>query len=90
VGKRAGGVGESVAWDSDGRSPRLQAMEGSRIVDVTGAVTGRYELLEEREDGTVVLSPDTSIAAIRRRLGTQPVDAEEFNELFGDLPTGTA
>lgn len=65
-------------------------VDGSRIVEVTGAVSGRYEVLEEREDGTVVLGPDTSIAAIRRRLGTQPVSAEEFNELFGDLPTGPA
>jgi hypothetical protein len=31
-------------------------MDGSRIVDVTGALTGRYELLEEREDGTRPLS----------------------------------
>ncbi|MCL2395629.1 MAG: hypothetical protein FWC87_13205 [Acidimicrobiaceae bacterium] len=65
-------------------------MDESRTVEVTGALSGRYELLEEREDGTVVLAPDTSIAAIRQRLGTEPVSDEEFDELFGDLPTGPA
>jgi hypothetical protein len=61
-----------------------------RIVDVTGAVTGRYEVLEEREDGTVVLSPDTSIGAIMRRLGSTRATDEEFEAAFGDLPTGPA
>ncbi len=76
------------AWDSARAHPRLLFVEKTRIVDVSGALTGRYELLEEREDGTVVLSPDTSLVAIRRRLGTEPVSADEFEELFGDLPTG--
>lgn len=65
-------------------------MDEPRIVDVTGASTGRYELLEERDDSIAVLSPDTSIASIRQRLDTQPVSPEEFQRLFGDLPTGPA
>ena len=65
-------------------------MDELRIVDVTGAVTGRYEVLEEREDGTVVLSPDTSIDAIMRRLGSTPVSDGEFRAAFGDLHTGPA
>lgn len=60
------------------------------IVEVTGALEGRYEVLEQAEDGTVVLGPDTSIEAIMRRTGTEPVSQEEFQELFGDLPTGAA
>jgi hypothetical protein len=31
--------------------------------------------------------PDTFIAAVRRRLGTEPMTAEEFEQHFGSLPT---
>ncbi len=60
------------------------------IVEVTGAVTGRYELQERSEDGTIVLRPDTSAAAIMRRLASEPVSTEEFDSAFGDLLTGDA
>lgn len=60
------------------------------IVEVTGALSGRYELQEQAEDGTVVLRPDTSATAIMRRLSSEPVSAEEFDAAFGDLPTGDA
>ncbi len=35
----------------------------------------------------MVLAPDTSADAIRRRLGTRPLTPEEFQEHFGGLPT---
>jgi hypothetical protein len=60
------------------------------IVEVTGAVTGRYELLEQAEDGTIVLGPDTSAEAIMRRQTSRPATDEEFEAAFGDLPTGDA
>jgi hypothetical protein len=60
------------------------------IVDVTGAVNGRYEVLEQGEDGTIVLGPDTSADAIMRRLGSTPMTEQEFERAFGDLPTGPA
>jgi hypothetical protein len=31
--------------------------------------------------------PETGIAAIRRRMGTSARDTEEFEAMFGDLPT---
>jgi len=34
-----------------------------------------------------VLRPDTSVTAIRERLGTEPMSAEQFQTSFGDLPT---
>lgn len=37
-----------------------EARRGPPIVEVTGAVTGRYELLEQAEDGTIVLGADIS------------------------------
>ena len=60
------------------------------IVEVTGAVNGRYEVLEQAEDGTLVLGPDTSLQAIMRRHNSRPATAEEFQAAFGDLPTGPA
>jgi hypothetical protein len=35
----------------------------------------------------VVLAPDTSIDAIRKRLGTRPMTPEEFSRHFGHLPS---
>jgi hypothetical protein len=49
-------------------------------------VAGDYIVAERNADGTVVLAPDTSIEAIRKRLGTRPMTAEEFEEHFGQLP----
>jgi hypothetical protein len=34
-----------------------------------------------------VLLPDTSFAAVRQRLGTEPMTAEEFEQHFGNLLT---
>ena len=34
-----------------------------------------------------VRETDTSARAIRERLGVTPVSEEEFNKLFGDLPS---
>jgi hypothetical protein len=50
-------------------------------------VAGDYIVAERHPDGTVVLAPDTSIAAIRKRLGTRPMTSEEFEEHFGELPS---
>jgi len=60
------------------------------IVELTGALTGRYELLEQAEDGTIVLGPDTSAEAIMRRHNSRPATADEFRAALGDLPTGPA
>jgi hypothetical protein len=34
--------------------------------------SGEYIVVEQRDDGSVVVKPDTSMAAIRRRLGATP------------------
>ena len=49
-------------------------------------LAGEYVVEERHADGTLVLAPATSIEAIRQRLGTRPMAAEEFDEHFGDLP----
>ena len=55
------------------------------IVEVTGALTGRFEFLEQHEDDTGLLAPDTSAETILRRLGSRPATAEEFQQAFGDV-----
>jgi hypothetical protein len=50
-------------------------------------VAGDYIVAERHPDGSMVLAPDTSADAIRRRLGTRPLTPEEFQEHFGGLPT---
>lgn len=69
----------------------LCAMEDrSGIVELTGALTGRYRVQDTREDGTVLLRPDTSQPAILDRAKARPATREEFERAFGDLPTGPA
>jgi hypothetical protein len=60
------------------------------FVEVTGALRGRHELQERRDDGWIMLEPDLSDAAIFEREGGRPMTAEEFERAFGDLPTGPA
>jgi hypothetical protein len=50
-------------------------------------VAGDYVVAERHPDGTVVLAPDTSIEAIRKRVGTRPMTPKEFDEYFGQLPS---
>ena len=58
-----------------------------QLVELTGAINGRYEVREERTDGTLVIAPDTSIDAIRARHGSRPATRKEIDDLFGELPT---
>jgi hypothetical protein len=50
-------------------------------------LAGDYIVVEHNPDGSLVLAPDTSIEAIRRRTGTRPMTPEEFEERFGHLPS---
>jgi hypothetical protein len=56
-------------------------------VTVSGDIKGEYVVKDEQPDGELTLVPDTSIAAVRQRLGTEPMTAEEFEQHFGDLPS---
>jgi hypothetical protein len=56
-------------------------------IRLTGDRSGEYLVIEERTDGSLVVAPDTSIEAIRKRAGTRAMTPEEFGEHFGDLPS---
>jgi len=55
-------------------------------VTLAGDLSGEYLVEEVLEDGRLVIRPDTSADAIRRRLDVQPVSREEFESELGHLP----
>jgi hypothetical protein len=61
------------------------AVERASHVTVQGDVTGEYIVVEERDDGSLVLQPDTSMEAIRRRHNATPATLEEFEAEYGPL-----
>jgi hypothetical protein len=67
---------------------KLMAAEEQLVhVTLSGDINGEYIVKDEGLDGEITLVPDTSLAAVRQRLGTEPMNAEEFEQHFGDLPT---
>jgi hypothetical protein len=65
----------------------MQTVSRQAQVTLSGDIAGEYVVVDQRPDGELTLAPDTSITAIRRRLGTEPMSPEEFERHFGDLPT---
>jgi hypothetical protein len=61
------------------------AVQRAAHVTVEGDVSGDYIVVEKREDGSLVLQPDTSIEAIRRRHDATPATLEEFEAEYGPL-----
>jgi len=49
-------------------------------------IAGDYIVAERNPDGSVLLAPDTSMEAIRKRIGGRPMTPEEFDRHFGHLP----
>ena len=65
----------------------MQIVSRQAHVTLSGDIVGDYIVEDRRSDGTLMLVPDTSIDAIRKRLGTEQMSAKEFERHFGDLPT---
>ena len=55
------------------------------VVEIDGR---RYDVVSDKEGG-VTLEPAITVSAeeLHARHGTRPVTQEEFEELFGDLPS---
>jgi hypothetical protein len=62
-------------------------VESERELRVTlaGDRSGDYVIVDEREDGLLVLAPDTSIGAMRRRHGLEPAKLAEFEAEYGSV-----
>jgi hypothetical protein len=70
-----------------GRRATLASVTEDSTAHVTlaGDKSGEYIITEERPDGTLVLEPDTSAAAILRRLGHEPASLEDFQAAHGPI-----
>ncbi len=54
-------------------------------IKVSGDRSGDYVVVEERPDGSLVVAPDTSIAAIRQRHNLRPATLAEFEAEYGPV-----
>lgn len=61
------------------------AVQRTTHVTLNGDMSGDYVIVEKREDGSLVLQPDTSMEAIRRRHNATPATLEEFEAEYGPL-----
>ena len=52
-------------------------------VKLSGDIEGPYVVEETRNDGSLVISPDTSAKAIMDRLGHEPATLAEFEAVHG-------
>ena len=57
----------------------------STHVTLSGDLTGDYLVVDQREDGSLVIEPDTSMEAIRRRHNATPATLEEFEAEYGPV-----
>lgn len=67
----------------------LTAMEDRQLAELTRNYGQQYEITQA-EDGRVILTPKLTAQARRARLGGRDLTDEEFEQLFGHLPTGPA
>jgi hypothetical protein len=54
-------------------------------VQLSGDIAGEYIVTDRRDDGSLVIRPDTSADAIRRRLGHEPATLEELEAEHGPV-----
>lgn len=58
--------------------------DAAQRLTVVGDRAGEYVVDEELADGRLVIRPDTSAAAMRRRMGAKPITGEEFDRLVAE------
>lgn len=66
-------------------APKKLDVKIGDLVEIEGR---RYEVVPNKAGGVALESPVTKTAAdLRAERGARPVTPEEFEELFGDLPS---
>jgi hypothetical protein len=60
----------------------LWQMKQTVRVTLEDGTSSRFVLEEERDDGAILLRPDTSFEAISERAPGRPMTREEFDELI--------
>lgn len=61
------------------------AVERAEHVTLSGDVSGDYVVVEKHDDGSLLVRPDTSMAAIRRRFDATPATLDEFVAEYGPI-----
>jgi len=61
--------------------------EPTKVTLTELGLAGDYIVAERHADGSLLLAPDTSIDAIRKRSGTRAMTPAEFKEHFAHLPS---
>jgi hypothetical protein len=61
------------------------SLHGDEHVTLSGDVSGEYVVVEKRDDGSLVVAPDTSVQAMLTRHGMEPATLEEFEAEFGPI-----
>jgi hypothetical protein len=61
------------------------AVERAEHVTLSGDVSGDYVVVEKHDDGSLLVKPDTSMTAIRRRLDATPATLDEFVAEYGPI-----
>lgn len=79
---------EVERWILDSTRPSATLKNGmsdtASHVTLVGDHAGDYVIQEERSDGTLLLAPDTSAQAIRRRLGVREATAAEIEAFMAE------
>jgi len=61
------------------------SVHGGERVTLSGDVSGEYVVVEKRDDGSLVVAPDTSVEATLARHRMEPATLEEFEAEFGPI-----
>lgn len=62
----------------------MSAHRGEHVT-LSGDLTGEYVVVEKRDDGSLVVAPDTSVGATLTRHGLEPATLEDFEAEFGPV-----
>ena len=61
------------------------SVHGGEHVTLSSDVSGEYVVAEKRDDGSLVVAPDTSVEATLTRHGMERSTLEEFEAEFGPI-----
>jgi hypothetical protein len=83
VGHRVAVVGGCCQTEEGMANKPIAAPRGPRKVPVSGDLEGDYVVREQRDDGTLILKPETAVERARREHGLEPSSLAEFEAEYG-------
>jgi hypothetical protein len=64
---------------------RVMSAHGGEHVTLRGDLSGEYVVVEKRDDGSLIVAPDTSVGATLTHHGLEPATLEDFEAEFGPV-----